>query len=255
MSTPPANAPANPADVPAKGMAELSLDPSATAASATPVDEKKTEPGQAQAKAQVVTPFDVSGGVDESGKLLPVNYDKLVAEFGATPISPQLLERFERVTGRKPHRFLRRGIVFSHRDLGKILDRYEKGQSFFLYTGRGPSSDSMHVGHAVPFTFTRWLQDVFDAPLVIMLSDDEKYLHSGKIEISDVRRYSRLNAADIIGLGFDAKKTFIFSNLDFVGGAFYENMCRLAKRITLNSIKGTFGFNDRWDPFPLQART
>ncbi|KAF7160515.1 hypothetical protein CNMCM6106_007970 [Aspergillus hiratsukae] len=189
-----------------------------------------------KAVAQVVTPFDVSGGVDESGKLLPVDYDKLVREFGATRISKELLERFERVTGRRPHRFMRRGIVFSHRDLNLILDRYEKGQPFYLYTGRGPSSDSMHVGHTIPFEFTKWLQDVFDCPL--------KYMHSQKIEIEDAKRYTKANAMDIIAVGFDMKKTFIFSDFDFVGGAFYENICRMAKRITINSVRGTFGFND-----------
>ncbi|RHZ63944.1 hypothetical protein CDV55_104113 [Aspergillus turcosus] len=189
-----------------------------------------------KAVAQVVTPFDVSGGVDESGKLLPVDYDKLVREFGATRISKELLERFERVTGRRPHRFMRRGIVFSHRDLNLILDRYEKGQPFYLYTGRGPSSDSMHVGHTIPFEFTKWLQDVFDCPL--------KYMHSQKIEIEDAKRYTKANAMDIIAVGFDMKKTFIFSDFDYVGGAFYENICRMAKRITINSVRGTFGFND-----------
>ncbi|EAW11627.1 tryptophan--tRNA ligase WRS1 [Aspergillus clavatus NRRL 1] len=197
-----------------------------------------------KAVAQIVTPFDVSGGVDESGKLLPVDYDKLVREFGATRISKELLERFERVTGRRPHRFMRRGIVFSHRDLNLILDRYEKGQPFYLYTGRGPSSDSMHVGHTIPFEFTKWLQDVFDCPLVIMLTDDEKYMHSQKIEVDDAKRYTKANAMDIIAVGFDMKKTFIFSDFDFVGGAFYENICRMAKRITINSVRGTFGFND-----------
>ncbi|KAF7159086.1 hypothetical protein CNMCM5623_004319 [Aspergillus felis] len=189
-----------------------------------------------KAVAQVVTPFDVSGGVDESGKLLPVDYDKLVREFGATRISKELLERFERVTGRRPHRFMRRGIVFSHRDLNLILDRYEKGQPFYLYTGRGPSSDSMHVGHTIPFEFTKWLQDVFDCPL--------KYMHSQKIEVDDAKKYAKANAKDIIAVGFDMKKTFIFSDFDFVGGAFYENICRMAKRITINSVRGTFGFND-----------
>lgn len=126
--------------------------PALTALSlAEKADEKK-------AVGQIITPFDVSGGVDESGKLLPVDYDKLVREFGATPITPELLQRFEKVTGRRPHRFIRRGIVFSHRDLALILDRYEKGQPFYLYTGRGPSSDSMHVGHTVPFEFTKYEQ-------------------------------------------------------------------------------------------------
>ena len=42
-----------------------------------------------------------------------------------------------------------------HREFDKILDRYEQGKPFFLYTGRGPSSDSMHLGHMIPFTFTK----------------------------------------------------------------------------------------------------
>lgn len=73
----------------------------------------------------------------------------------------------------------------------------------------------------------RWLQDVFDVPLVIMLTDDEKYMHSQKIDIDDVKRYTKLNAMDIIAVGFDIKKTFIFSDFDFIGGAFYENMCKM----------------------------
>ena len=104
---------------------------------------------------QLITPFEVSGGTDESGKLLPVNYVKLTEKFGATVISSELLERFEKVTGKRPHKWLRRKIVFSHRDLEKILDLHEKGESFFLYTGRGPSSGSLHVGHATPFEFTK----------------------------------------------------------------------------------------------------
>lgn len=59
---------------------------------------------------------------------------KLVEEFGTKLIDEALLERFERVVGVKPHHYLRRGIVFSHRDLDLILDLYEKKEPFFLYT-------------------------------------------------------------------------------------------------------------------------
>jgi len=200
-----------------------------------------------QAIEQKITPFEVSGGVDASGKLLPVDYDKLTRQFGATPISPELLERFERVTGKKPHRFMRRGIVFSHRELEKILDRYEKGEPFYLYTGRGPSSDSMHIGHSVPFEFTKFLHDTFDCPLVIMLTDDEKFLHSKKVTSpAEAKKYARENAKDIIGIGFDPAKTFIFSDFKYISSceAFYDNICCMAKRTTLNQIKGTFGFDD-----------
>lgn len=97
----------------------------------------------------------VSGEVGEDGIMKAIDYSKLVDEFGTKRIDKALLERFEKVTGKKPHRFLRRGIVFSHRDFELILDRYERGEPFFLYTGRGPSSDSVHVGHTIPFEFTK----------------------------------------------------------------------------------------------------
>ena len=113
---------------------------------------------EAKSKEQIITPFDVSGGVDEHGKAVAIDYNKLIDKFGSQRIDKAILERLERLTGRSPHRLLRRGMVFSHRDLNVILDKYEKGIPFFLYTGRGPSSDSMHVGHSIPFEFTKYVR-------------------------------------------------------------------------------------------------
>jgi tryptophanyl-tRNA synthetase len=124
----------------------------------------------AKPQAQVVTPWDVQGGVSSDGKQQAIDYDKLVDQFGTRRIDQALLDRFEKLTGHKPHPYLRRGMFFSHRyvtcsdhsinlmknrELDKILDRYEQGKQFFLYTGRGPSSDSMHLGHMIPFVFTK----------------------------------------------------------------------------------------------------
>ncbi|KAI5846361.1 hypothetical protein DFP73DRAFT_494365 [Morchella snyderi] len=192
---------------------------------------------------QKIDPFDVKGAVVD-GKVLAIDYEKLIKDFGTRRISPELLERFEKLTGHKPHIFLRRGMFFSHRDLEKILDRFEQGKPFFLYTGRGPSSESMHLGHMIPFMFTKWLQDVFDVPLVIMMTDDEKFLFKQNLTIADVKGFSRNNARDIIAVGFDVKKTFIFSDLDFMGGAFYENVVKVSRCITANQSKATFGFTD-----------
>lgn len=55
------------------------------------------------------------------------------------------------------------------RDLSLILDRVEKGKPFFLYTGRGPSAGSLHLGHLIPFIFTKYLQEAFNVPLVIQV--------------------------------------------------------------------------------------
>jgi hypothetical protein len=115
-------------------------------------------------QAQEVTPWSVTS---DSAK--GVDYERLVRDFGCAPITDALLARFQRVTGEVPHAWLRRGIFFSHRDLGKTLDLYEKGDPFYLYTGRGPSSDALHLGHLVPFMFCAWLQRVFKAPIVIQV--------------------------------------------------------------------------------------
>jgi hypothetical protein len=45
------------------------------------------------------------------------DYDKLIEQFGTRKISQELLDRFEKLTGRKPHRLLRRETFFSHRSV------------------------------------------------------------------------------------------------------------------------------------------
>lgn len=174
-----------------------------------------------------------------------VDYDKLIVRFGSSKIDQELVDRIERVSGQKPHRFLRRGIFFSHRDMHQVLDAYEKNKSFYLYTGRGPSSEAMHVGHLIPFIFTKWLQDVFDIPLVIQLTDDEKYLWKD-LTLEECHRFAVENAKDIIACGFDVNKTFIFSDLDYMGASpeFYRNVVKIQKHVTFNQVKGIFGFTD-----------
>ncbi|PBC31712.1 tryptophan--tRNA ligase, cytoplasmic [Apis cerana] len=188
----------------------------------------------------IVTPWDVVTK-NETG----IDYDKLIKKFGSSKIDEELLARFEKITGHKPHHFLRRGIFFSHRDMNTILNLYEQGKPFYLYTGRGPSSDSMHLGHLIPFMFCKWLQDVFHVPLVIQLTDDEKAIWKN-IKIEDAIKLSYNNAKDIIALGFKPENTFIFSNLEHIGNnpAFYQNMIRIQRSITFNQVKGIFGFGD-----------
>jgi tryptophanyl-tRNA synthetase len=62
----------------------------------------------------------------------------------------------------------------------------------------------------------RYLQDAFDVPLVIQLTDDEKFLWKN-LKLEEAHRLAYENAKDIIACGFDVNKTFIFSDLDFVG--------------------------------------
>lgn len=102
----------------------------------------------------------------------------------------------------------------------------------------------------------RYLQDVFDVPLIIMMTDDEKYIFGGPDRtIEAVQSYTANNAKDIIAAGFDPKKTFIFSDYDYMGGAFYRNVTRMSKHINFNTAKAVFGFDGGLVHFPLAPQT
>merc|ERR1711971_1427383 len=57
---------------------------------------------------------------------------------------------------------------------------------------------------------------------------------------------ARENTKDIIALGFDVNKTFIFPDTTFMGQCpgFYQNVVRIQKCVTYNQVKGIFGFDD-----------
>jgi tryptophanyl-tRNA synthetase len=202
-------------------------------AATTEATVEKREGEEGEGEGTKVDPWSVTGKVD---------YGKLIEKFGCSAIEAEKhVARIEAVTGKKAHHFLKRQTFFAHRDLDYILDAHAKGEPFYLYTGRGPSSEALHLGHLVPFMFTKYLQDAFKAPLVIQLTDDEKSLWRS-LSIPEAKRLARENAKDIIACGFDIDKTFIFNDFDYVGGKFYENVNSIQRSVTLNQAKGIFGF-------------
>ena len=70
------------------------------------------------------------------------------------------------------------------------------------------------------------MQETFDVPLVIQMTDDEKYLWKG-LEIEEVKKMALENVKDIIALGFDVEKTFIFCDFDYIGWALMH-VCYMA---------------------------
>ena len=179
----------------------------------------------------LVTPWEVEGNVD---------YNKLTALFGTQPIDDAILARFKRLTGSIPP-MLRRQVFFSHRDLNWILDRYEAGEKFVLYTGRGPSGHT-HLGHLMPWIFTKYLQDAFDADLYFQMTDDEKFLQKDELSASATRGFSYDNALDIIALGFDPEKTRIFLDTEYAR-TLYPIALEVAKRVTFSAARAVFGFD------------
>ena len=78
----------------------------------------------------------------------------------------------------------------------------------------------------------------------MQLTDDEKFLFKHELKVEQTYKFAIENAKDIIAVGFKPEKTFIFSDYDYVGGAFYKNVSKISRQITINQAKATFGFND-----------
>jgi tryptophanyl-tRNA synthetase len=180
----------------------------------------------------IVTPWEVRGKVD---------YERLIQEFGTQPLTDELLQRLAKHTDGL-HLQLARGLFYSHRDLDTVLDLYEKGKKFVLYTGRGPSGP-VHIGHLVPWIFTKHLQDKFRTRLYFQMTDDEKFLVDDENKLEDMTRFGYENALDLVALGFKPEDTFIIYDVADID-LLYDIALQVAKRITYSTARATFGFQD-----------
>ncbi len=180
----------------------------------------------------IVTPWHVSGKID---------YNKLIEKFGTQRITKDLSARLSKLVG-EDHFMIRRGIFFSHRDFDLILDRYEKGKKFFLYTGRGPSGHT-HIGHLLPWVFARWLQKKFKVKMYFQLTDDEKFFAKDNLTMTDTTKYALENALDFIALGFKPDDTKIIINSRNID-TLYPIATQIAKRVNFSNTKAVFGFSN-----------
>ena len=180
----------------------------------------------------VVTPWHVEGDID---------YDKLIKQFGTQKISNELLSKLQKITG-EDHFMLRRGVFFSHRDLNLILENYEKGKEFFLYTGRGPSGHT-HIGHLIPWVFAKWLQDKFHVDMYFQLTDDEKFFAKQDLSLDQTTNFALENALDFIALGFKPENTKIIVNTKNIK-TLYPIAAQVAKKINFSNTKAVFGFTN-----------
>lgn len=170
-----------------------------------------------------------------------VDYEKLLKIFGARPLTDVEISYLEGLAG-ESHTMLRRRVFYSHRDLDVYLSKYESGFRCALYTGRGPSGYT-HLGHILPWIFTRWLQEKMGLELFFQMTDDEKFLHDEKLELSDSNSFAYENTLDLIALGFDHRKTHVIIDSEDVG-YLYPIAVKIAKKITYSTQRATFGFTD-----------
>jgi tryptophanyl-tRNA synthetase len=136
---------------------------------------------------------------------------------------------------------MRRGIVFGHRDYGRIVKAIREKADFAVVTGMMPSG-KMHIGHKMIVDQLTWYQEK-GAEIHIPIADMESYSARG-IEFNEAKRIAideYITNYIALGLDPDNKNLHIYlqSENKIVGDLAYK----LSKRVNMNEMKAIYGFS------------
>jgi len=177
---------------------------------------------------KVFNPWEVKGDI---------NYSKLVKEFGIEPLK-DLPEEL------KKNILFRRGIVFAHRDIPRILSAVGNKKPFVMMTGLMPTG-KFHIGHmllALQMIFWQKL----GAKLYIAVADVEAYNARGQSLEESKKIAIEQYITNYIALGLKPKNVEIYFQSDrskdgVKAGAYYRLQNLLSKHSTFNEFKGVYG--------------
>ena len=176
----------------------------------------------------VVNPWEVSG---------EINYEKLIKEFGISPLK-QLPEIFERNV------LFRRKIIFAHRDIQRILEAIKNKKKFVMMTGLMPTG-KFHLGHMLLAQQMIFYQKL-GAKIYIAVADLESYNARGQ-SLEDSRKIAiEQYITNYIALGLEPKNCEIYFQSERSkdagkSNAYYRLQNLLAKYVTFNEFKAVYG--------------
>jgi len=167
-------------------------------------------------------PWDIAGVAD---------YDKLFKEFGIQPMG-QFKEKF------RENRYIRRGIIFGHRDFGKVSEAIEKKKPFIMMTGLMPSG-RFHFGHKMIADEIIWFQRN-GARTFVCAADIESYLMRG-VSFEEARKTAiEEYLTNYFALGLTEKNLTFWFQSDY-DVPYYRFRDTLANKATLNELNAIYG--------------
>lgn len=139
--------------------------------------------------------------LDPFGTSVIADYERLYKEFGIEPFNPIL----SKVSN--PSVYMKRGIVFGHRDFGRILNAMQKHEEFAVLSGIKPTGE-FHLGTLMTAKEIIYFQQ-HGAQTFYCIADIEAY-EDNKIPFEKSEKIAVDNVADLLALGFDPKKAYIY---------------------------------------------
>jgi tryptophanyl-tRNA synthetase len=161
---------------------------------------------------------------------LPEDYKKIADKFG--------LKKFEEKDFPNSNILMRRGIVFSGRDLKIISKCIKEKKPFYVLTGIMPTAEKLHFGTKSVIDQVIYFQKQ-GAKTFVLIADLEAAATRG-LSLEEARkRAMEIHIPCYIALGLDPKKTIFYfqsennivRNLSFI----------LSNRATLNEYRAIYG--------------
>jgi tryptophanyl-tRNA synthetase len=164
-----------------------------------------------------------------------IDYDKLTKQFGIKSFG-----EFEKDI-ENPHILMERGIIFGHRDYGRIIKAMGEKKDFAVVSGMMPSG-KMHIGHKMIVDQIIWYQKK-GADIYIPIADMEAYSARG-VSFEESRKLAISEyLTNYIALGVDFKKKNISVYLQSENKTVEDLAYILAKKVTFNEMKAIYGFS------------
>jgi tryptophanyl-tRNA synthetase len=183
------------------------------------MEEKRLQPDPD--KKTVLDPF---------GTSVIADYERLYKEFGIEPFDP-ILSKVP-----NPSVYMRRGIVFGHRDFDRILNAMQKHEEFAVLSGIKPTGE-FHLGTLMTAKEIIYFQQ-HGAQTFYCIADIEAY-EDNKIPFEKSEKIAVDNVADLLALGFDPKRAYVYrqskeSNVKDLAIIF-------GRAVTLATMKAIYG--------------
>lgn len=168
--------------------------------------------------------------LDPFGTSIVADYERLYREFGIEPFQPLLSKIPE------PSVYMRRSVVFGHRDFSRILDAMLKGEDFAVLSGIKPTGE-FHLGTLMTVKEIIYFQQ-HGAQTFYCIADIEAY-EDNKIPFEKSEKIAVDNVADLLALGFDPKRGYIYRQSK-------ENRVKdlaiiFGRSVTLATVKAIYG--------------
>ena len=191
----------------------------------------------------VFNPWEVSG---------EINYEKLIKEFGLSP-----LKELPKIFNEEVE--YRRKIIFAHRDIQRILEAIKNGseqvqassakqfaerkKKFVMMTGLMPTG-KCHLGHLMIINQMVFFQKL-GAKIYIAVADLEAY-NARSQSLEESKKIAREYLLNYAARGLDLKKCDLYFQSERSkdakkSNAYYRLQNILSKHITFNEFKAVYG--------------